>query len=294
MNNMFLQRENIQYKTEFFIDNKFNELPFLSLTNSYFKRFSFKEISQMHKKKNNLNLKCTLSGSFNRYFSEISDFYDDLKYYNFKILSPQEFEISDDSTDFIRLKSDIGTTIGEIESHHLQAIENSQFILVINPKKYIGISTALEIGFAVANKKLILFSDGIPELFKSDLENRHLFSSFSHCIEDIHTFLADFYNYQNFKIESFIKNQQRKKTVFLDNSNKPISIFTAYVIGKMIAYKLNIVCSRRPNDILLKDILFWYNDKTPHYRRLNNLINLNHFESTRDFIYHKLQTPVAI
>lgn len=289
---MFLHRENIQRKTEFFVDDKFNERPFLNPTNSFITKFSSREISQIHKKKNRLNLKCTLSGSFNRYFSEISDFYDDLKHCNFKILSPQDFEISDDSTDFIRLKSDIGTTIGEIESHHLQAIENSQILLVINPKKYIGISTALEIGFAVANKKLILFSNGIPELVKSDFENRHLFSSFNHCIEDIHTVLADSYIYQNFKIESFIKNQQRRNTVFLDNSNKTISIFTAYAIGRMIAYKLNIVCSRRPNDILLKDILFWYNDNPTHDKKLNNLINLNHIESTWDVIQHKLHTPI--
>ena len=59
-------------------------------------------------------------------------------------------DIRDQKTDFILLKSDISDNIRLIEESHLKAISRSNLLFVINPKDYIGISTAFEIGYAKA------------------------------------------------------------------------------------------------------------------------------------------------
>ncbi len=216
---------------------------------------SFLPKSQKNKRK--LNLKCTISGSFNRYFSEISDYYIDLKSNQFHILSPINFEISDDSNEFILLTGDIGNTIGEIECNHLKAIKNSHFLLVINPKNYIGISTALEIGYALANKIPIYFSNGIPEFLLKEINNGYPIHSFKRQIDKIFTIVEKSINSFLFSINEFNHQQKRISTFIIDNSSKPISVPLAYKIGKLLANQYLIFSIKRPKDILLQEFIKW-------------------------------------
>ena len=65
-------------------------------------------------------------------------------------MSPEISEIKDLKKEFIYLKTDKAKTIEMIEKKHLSCISRSDFLFIINPQGYIGISTALEIGYALS------------------------------------------------------------------------------------------------------------------------------------------------
>lgn len=74
-----------------------------------------------------------------------------------KIINPEE--------QFIVLESDSkDKNIKQLEEEHLEAIKNSDFLYICNPQKYLGNSTIIEIGFAVANKKPIFSSEPIDDI----------------------------------------------------------------------------------------------------------------------------------
>ena len=201
------------------------------------------------------------------YEDKITDYYEDFLYHKFRILSPHGFEISDDSSGFIRLKGDIGTTISEIEGNHLKAIKKSEFLIVINPKSYIGISTALEIGYAVENRKPIFFSDGIPHFMYSEPDRRYPVFSFNHDIELLIALLR-----KRYRITNFFKkpnSPQLKKYYLIDNCSKSISVPLAYFIGKMVALKIKIIYKKPPIDILLNSF-FNSNLKNHHFFSSNS------------------------
>lgn len=63
--------------------------------------------------------------------------------------------------EFVVDAAEVGLSPREIENWHLRAIEQSDFILLHAPEGYVGISAAMEIGYALALKKLI-FSRTAP------------------------------------------------------------------------------------------------------------------------------------
>jgi NTP pyrophosphatase (non-canonical NTP hydrolase) len=65
------------------------------------------------------------------------------------VLSPRSNEATNDAEHFILLRGDRGKP-KEIESFHLQAIRKSDFLYVVNPGGYIGPSTTMEVGYALA------------------------------------------------------------------------------------------------------------------------------------------------
>ncbi len=217
---------------------------------------------------------CVISGSFNRFFSEMKDFYEDLIYYNFHILSPNGFEISDDSTEFIRIKGDVGTTIGEIEAQHLKSIKNSQFLIVFNPKNYVGISTALEIGYAIQNKKDIYFSNNFPKFLKNEVKNSHPLFSFNNNIELLIELLKKNRSNTNFTSQKANFPFKMGKILVLDNSIKEISVNLAFHIGKLIAQQSLIFCTSQPKDILLKEVLNTISGNKKHVSYLEKLYEI--------------------
>ena len=232
---------------------------------------------------------CVISGSFNRFFSEMKDFYEDLIYYKFHILSPNGFEISDDSTEFIRLKGDVGTTIGEIEAQHLESIKKSQFLIVFNPKNYVGISTALEIGYAIENKKNIFFSNNLPKFLKNEVKRSYPLFSFNNNIELLYELLKK--TCSATKLTSPKANFPFKmgNILVLDNSTKEISVTLAFYIGKLIAQQSLIFCTKRPKDILLKEVLNTISGNKKHISYLEKLNEIyisnpinNYFKKTLD------------
>lgn len=205
-------------------------------------------------KERTTKLNYTLSGSFNKNFSEIIDYYIELKKYDFQLQSPRNFEILDDSTNFILLKGDRGNNIKEIEFDHLHAIKNSDILIVVNPKNYIGISTALEIGFAFENRIPIYFSHDIPKFLreknKEDSKNNlKLFYITNHIDDKENNLVPIENNYDNLK-------SSQSSVYILDNMTKLINISIAFIIGRLIANKAQIFCLTCPKDILLKELLY--------------------------------------
>ncbi len=164
----------------------------------------------------------TISGSFNHFFSDFVDCYKMISSFEgCIILSPKGCEIRDDSTEFMLLKSDTGTSVGEIEQSHLNAIKNSDFLVVVNPKNYIGISTSMEIGFAFGSGIPIYFTKGIPKFLKKYIEGKTMFPN----------------------------------GLVIDNDKKRIGIDLSFVIGILLARGLVVRCREKSRDVMLRELL---------------------------------------
>src|SRR5665648_467151 len=66
------------------------------------------------------------------------------------ILSPMSIEWSNLGDEFVKVSSDNDKTVKEIEERHLDTICDSDFVVLFAPDGYVGLSGALEIGFAHA------------------------------------------------------------------------------------------------------------------------------------------------
>src|SRR5665648_785987 len=66
------------------------------------------------------------------------------------ILSPMSIEWSNTGDEFVKVSSDNDKTVKEIEERHLDTIRDSDFVVLFAPDGYVGLSGALEIGFAHA------------------------------------------------------------------------------------------------------------------------------------------------
>lgn len=106
-------------------------------------------------------IRCTLSGSFHKDPSGLQSSYHELVTNGCQVLSPHRIDFDRTDILFVRDVAELNTPEATIENHHLLSIEQSDFLWVHAPDGYIGTSTALEIGFAVAKNRPI-YSDTIP------------------------------------------------------------------------------------------------------------------------------------
>ena len=67
------------------------------------------------------------------------------------VLSPKKSIIINPDDDFALLESDESDSIYNIENKHLSAIKKANFLYVVNPNGYIGLTVAFEMGWAYAN-----------------------------------------------------------------------------------------------------------------------------------------------
>jgi len=107
-------------------------------------------------------IRATLSGSFHRDPEGLDRSYRELVRNQCQVLSPRSLEFEDASVLFVKHSIEQGDTPGLIQNHHLQAIALSDFVWLHAPKGYVGISAAMEIGYAYRSGTPV-FSDEIPE-----------------------------------------------------------------------------------------------------------------------------------
>ncbi len=100
-------------------------------------------------------MKCCISGSFKKFYKEIVEAIDAFEAEGVTVLSPKKSRIVNPGEEFTFLESDGKATIFEIEEKHLNAIRNSDFLYVVNPRSYVGERVAQEIFYARALKKPI-------------------------------------------------------------------------------------------------------------------------------------------
>ena len=109
-------------------------------------------VSPMHK--------CVVSGSFRKYYAQIASAVRVFRKHGIDVLSPQVSRIVNPGEEFAILESDLhdlkAPVIRHIEGKVLERIRLCDFLYVCNPKGYIGLSTVMEIGYALACGKHIV------------------------------------------------------------------------------------------------------------------------------------------
>lgn len=106
-------------------------------------------------------ISASISGSFRRDLAGIQERIHQFQQKGVEVLSPKLSKAVSQQGEFVRLQEDKGTP-GEIESKHLKAISQSDFLYVVNPGGYIGRSVAFEIGYALS-KGIPVYSLEEPE-----------------------------------------------------------------------------------------------------------------------------------
>lgn len=108
-------------------------------------------------------IKVVLSGSFHRDPEGLERDYRELALNQCQILSPRTLTFKDSLQPFVRHKVEESDSVATIQKHHLQAIALSDFLWIHAPDGYIGISTAMEIGYA--------YAQGIPIFVANDVQD---------------------------------------------------------------------------------------------------------------------------
>lgn len=106
-----------------------------------------------------MKLAVTISGSFQRALEEIRDDIGFFEGSGCQVLSPRMFKKHKNEDGFVVLDSDGGRRPAAIHGRHLSSIERSAILWVRNPGGYLGLSTALEIGYAHSLGVAIYASD---------------------------------------------------------------------------------------------------------------------------------------
>ncbi len=94
-----------------------------------------------------VELYATVSGSFRKHYAAIATAVDTFRAAGVHILSPRAAQPVSESGDFVYLEGDLGSP-SDVEIGHLNAILESDFLYVVNPNGYSGVSSAFEMGFA--------------------------------------------------------------------------------------------------------------------------------------------------
>src|SRR5579884_2979747 len=96
-----------------------------------------------------LTVSVSICGSYNKHLKQIGEKLLECKRLGIRVLIPK-YAIRKYSTHgFVYLKGENGTP-RQLQERNFRAIAKSSFVLVVNPKGYIGPSTALEVGYAYA------------------------------------------------------------------------------------------------------------------------------------------------
>ncbi len=103
----------------------------------------------------------SICGSYHRHLKKMHKLIKECKKLGIEVLIPR-YAIKKSSTNgFVYLKGEVGTP-KQLQEKNFDAIARSTFILVVNTNGYIGASTSMEIGFAIA-KGIPIFCTDTPE-----------------------------------------------------------------------------------------------------------------------------------
>ena len=92
----------------------------------------------------------TVSGSFRRAMPNVQEAVHELTDMGVRVLSPADPRVVDAFGEFLFVASDRMRTIRLVQNRHLAAIAASDFLWLVAPEGYIGVSASMEIGYATA------------------------------------------------------------------------------------------------------------------------------------------------
>lgn len=95
-------------------------------------------------------LRATVSGSFQRAMSTVQSTVYALTDIGVEVLSPADPRVVDELGAFLFVASDRLRDVRLVQERHLQAIRASDFLWLVAPDGYIGLSGSMEIGYAHA------------------------------------------------------------------------------------------------------------------------------------------------
>lgn len=96
-------------------------------------------------------VRCVLSGTYHKDREGLMSAYNELVAYGCQVISPHRLDFDAEETLFVRDVAEQALSEEAIENHHLLSIKQSDFMWVHAPNGYVGLSVALEIGFAIAH-----------------------------------------------------------------------------------------------------------------------------------------------
>jgi len=102
-----------------------------------------------------------VSGSFRRAMADVQDAVYRLTDAGARVLSPADPRVVDQFGDFVFVASDRARIIKLVQSRHLAAIKSSDFIWLVTPNGYVGLSGSMEVGAAVMAGTPV-FSSEVP------------------------------------------------------------------------------------------------------------------------------------
>ena len=105
------------------------------------------------------NLRATVSGSFRRAMTAVQDAVYELTDAGVTVLSPADPRVVDQFGDFLFVASDAHRTVKLVEDRHLAAIRAADFVWLVAPDGYVGLSASLELGLAIATRTPVYSSD---------------------------------------------------------------------------------------------------------------------------------------
>lgn len=105
-----------------------------------------------------------ISGSFRKHLEYILKVRKQLVENGTEVLSPRFTEPKNPGEEFVVFSGEEGLSPLELERHHLHSIEQCDALIVCDPEGYVGASALIEIGYAQALDKRIIFVEK-PEEF---------------------------------------------------------------------------------------------------------------------------------
>jgi exopolyphosphatase/pppGpp-phosphohydrolase len=111
----------------------------------------------------------TLSGSFRKHLNYILKLKKKLENKGIKVLSPRFVKPKNPKEEFVIFSGEEGLSPLELERYHLNSIENSDALIVCDPEGYVGASALLEIGYAHALGKRIIFTEKPQEFILNNI-----------------------------------------------------------------------------------------------------------------------------
>lgn len=132
------------------------------------------------------NLRIVISGSFRRYFDGISEAVRTFESLGIEVLSPKASKVINPGDEFAVLETDDTDDPKTLEQRHLDAIAAADALYLHDPDGYIGDSSKMELGWAIALGKPVFCKEFVadstlkffcgtvatPEEVKQALENR--------------------------------------------------------------------------------------------------------------------------
>jgi len=91
-----------------------------------------------------------LSGSYRRDTEGLRRVYEELRDLGCTVLSPSRVDPAREADGFVYMKGEETETAEQIELKHLEAIQKAAMVWLYAPEGYVGLSAALEVGFAHA------------------------------------------------------------------------------------------------------------------------------------------------